>query len=347
MSKPLKIAIDDGSTNVKVSWIANKTLKSIISPNSFRKDWKSAALLRGKQIYNYEIGINKYTYDPTSEKSLSTTHIDYQYGDLNLLAVHHALLQTGLPPCDVAITVTLPITEYYQQDDCQRNEANIERKKQNLMRPITLNKGEVFNIVSVDVMPESLPAVLTRLMNSGVNPYTKTLVIDCGGTTLDMGLIVGEFDEISEVYGNRALGVSLVTDAARTALAAADSDSSYLVANELIKHRHDANFVHEVINDESQIPRILEKLERKIEELGHFVAEEAKKFARNPNRVYLVGGGAALIHPAIRASYPTLGDRVVLVDESQSALSREICLYISDEDEVFSETPVLLEVGNV
>ncbi|WP_310598465.1 plasmid segregation protein ParM domain-containing protein [Aeromonas aquatica] len=346
MSKPFKIAIDDGSTNVKVSWITNKTLKSVISPNSFRKDWKSAALLRGKQIYNYEIGINKYTYDPTSEKSLSTTHIDYQYGDLNLLAVHHALLQTGLPPCDVAITVTLPITEYYQQEDCQRNEANIERKKQNLMRAINLNKGEVFNIVSVDVMPESLPAVLTRLMNSGVNPYTKTLVIDCGGTTLDMGLIVGEFDEISEVYGNRALGVSLVTDAARTALAAADSDSSYLVANELIKHRHDLNFVHEVINDESQIPKILEKIERKVEELGHFVADEAKKFARNPNRIYLVGGGACLIYPAIQRTYPTLGERVILIEESQSALSREICLYISDEEEIYSETPVQLEVGN-
>ncbi|MHA1066723.1 plasmid segregation protein ParM domain-containing protein [Enterobacter ludwigii] len=347
MSKSFKVAIDDGSTNVKVSWIANKTLKSIISPNSFRKEWKSAALLRNRQVYNYELGITKYTYDPTSEKSLSTTHIDYQYGDLNLLAVHHALLQTGIPPCDVAITVTLPITEYYQQDDCQRNEANIERKKQNLMRPIILNKGKVFNIVSVDVMPESLPAVLTRLMNSGVNPFTKTLVIDCGGTTLDMGLIIGEFDEISEVYGNRALGVSLVTNAVRTALAAADSDSSYLVANELIKRRQDIQFVREVINDESQIPRILEKLERKIEELGHSVAEEAKKFARNPNRIYLVGGGAALIYPAIQACYPTLGQRVILIDGAQSALSREICLYISDEEEVFSETAVTEEVGHV
>ena len=45
----MKIAIDDGSTNVKVSWIDQGTLKTIISPNSCRKDWKSAALLKGRR----------------------------------------------------------------------------------------------------------------------------------------------------------------------------------------------------------------------------------------------------------------------------------------------------------
>ena len=53
MSEVMKMAIDDGSTNVKVSWIENKVLKNIISPNSFRKDWKSAALRKDKKIYNY------------------------------------------------------------------------------------------------------------------------------------------------------------------------------------------------------------------------------------------------------------------------------------------------------
>ena len=272
----MKMAIDDGSTNVKVSWIENKVLKTIISPNSFRKDWKSAALRKDKKIYNYEIGNTKYTYDATSDKSLATTHVEYQYDDLNLLSVHHALLQTCVTPCDVAITVTLPITEFYNPDDCQRNEEKIEKKRRNLMRAISLNKGELFNIVSVEVMPESLPAALSRLIGSGCNEFTKTLVIDCGGTTLDMGIIVGEFDDVSDVYGNNEIGVSMVTDAVRKALAAADSDSSYLVANEFIKRRHDMSFVRDVVNDESQIPKILEKMQNKIDELGSQVAHEAK-----------------------------------------------------------------------
>lgn len=340
---PLKLAIDDGSTNVKVSWIESGTLKTIISPNSFRRDWKSAALRKDKKIYNYTVGTTKYTYDATSDKALSTTHIEYQYDDQNLLAVHHALLQTGLPPQPVSIVVTLPITEYYNPDDCQKNEAKIEAKRSNLMREISLNKGELFTIVDVEVMPESLPAVLSTLIGSGCSEFTKSLVIDCGGTTLDMGVIVGEFDDVSAIYGNNEIGVSMVTDAARKALATADSDSSYLVANELIKRRHDVEFVRDVVNDESQIPVILNKIETKIQELGALVAHEAKKFAKNPNRVYLVGGGASLIFDALKKAYATLGDRVVLIEQAQTALSREICLYNATDEVTDSADPVTIE----
>lgn len=345
-TKPMKIAIDDGSTNVKVSWISNNKLNTIISPNSFRREWKSAALRKDKKIYNYTIGTTKYTYDATSDKALSTTHIEYQYDDQNLLAVHHALLQTGLPPQPVSIVVTLPITEYYNPDDCQKNEVKIAAKRKNLMREIALNKGELFTIEDVEVMPESLPAALSTLIRSGCSEFTKSLVIDCGGTTLDMGIIVGQFDDVSAIYGNNEIGVSIVTDVARKALAAADSDSSYLVANELIKRRDDVAFVQDVVNDEAQIPVILGKINTKIQELGAQVAYEAKKFAKNPNRVYLVGGGAPLIEDAIRKAYATLGDRVVLVPNSQSALSREICLYHADDEVSEIAEPELVEVGD-
>ncbi|MBY5921404.1 plasmid segregation protein ParM domain-containing protein [Ferrimonas balearica] len=327
----MKFAIDDGSTNVKISWIEGGQMRSIISPNSFRKDWKSAALLSDKKVFNYQIGTTKYTFDATSDRALATTHVAYQYDDLNLLSVHHALLQTGIAPCPVSIMVTLPITEYYNADDCQKNEVNIARKKANLMREISLNKGELFEIIDVEVLPESLPAVLTTLMDSGVNEFTKSLVIDCGGTTLDMGVIVGEFEDVSGVYGNAEIGVSMVTDAARKALAAADSDASYLVANELIKRRHDRAFVEQVINDLYRVDWVLSRIEEKISELGAAVAYEAKTFARNPNRIYLVGGGAHLVAPAIREAYPSLGDKITVVEEPQSALAREICCYHAAE----------------
>lgn len=340
----MKFAIDDGSTNVKISWIENGTLKTVVSPNSFRKDWKSAALLRGQKVFNYTIGTTKYTYDATSDKALSTTHIEYQYDDLNLLAVHHALLQSGLEPCEVDVVVTLPITQFYNPDDCQRNEDKIEAKRRNLMREISLNKGELFKIVGVEVMPESLPAALSHLLNSETSEFTRSLVVDCGGTTLDMGVIVGEFDDVSAIYGNDEIGVAMVTDAIRKALASADSDSSYLVANELIKRRHDMAFVRSVVNDETRIPDIVQRIETKIRELGDQVAYEAKKFAKNPNRVYLVGGGATLVEEAIREAYSTLGDRIITIDNPQSALSREICLYHSESGADALAEPLMLEV---
>lgn len=341
---PYKFAVDDGSTNVKISWIENGELRTVISPNSFRKNWKSAALRKDKKIYNYTINSTKYTYDMTSDKALETTHVDYQYDDLNLLSVHHALLQTGIKPGPVKLVVTLPITEYYDAEDCQKNEDKIARKRENLMRAIELNKGELFDIVDVEVMPESLPAVLSTLTMQSVSQFNRSLVIDIGGTTLDMGVIVGEFDDVSAIYGNNEIGVSMVTDVARKYLAAADSDSSYLVANELIKQRNNIEFAREVVNDETQIPLILNKVETKIEELGKQVAHEAKKFAKNPNRVYLVGGGASLIYPAIQNAYSTLGDRVVLVDEPQEALARELCLYHSDGESIaMPEQPAVAE----
>jgi plasmid segregation protein ParM len=55
------------------------------------------------------------------------------------------------------------------------------------------------------------------------------------------------------------------------------------------------------------------------------VAYEAKTFAKNPNRVYLVGGGAHLIEEAMRR-YATLDERVISIDNPQRALSRDLAL---------------------
>ncbi len=327
----LTVSVDDGSTNVKVSWFNGHSVKNVISPNSFRKGWKSAGLRSDKVIANYLIGETKYTYDVTSDKALETTHIDYQYSDLNLLSLHHALLQTGLEPQPIKVVVTLPITAYYNADDCQKNEVNIQRKKDNVMRDISLNKGDVFKIHSVEVMPESVPAVLTTLIDSNISEYSRTLVIDIGGTTVDSAVIVGQFDEISDIYGNNEIGVGLVTNTTRQALSNADSDASYLVANELIKHRDDIEFVKEIINDLSKVDEVLNKIENRISELAQNVAEEMKKFCKNPNRVYLVGGGATLVFEAVKAAYATLGDRVVILENAQTALATENMLYSLSE----------------
>ena len=86
------------------------------------------------------------------------------------------------------------------------------------MRPIRLNKGDVFTIEHVDVMPESLPAVFSRLVVDKVGQFEKSLVVDIGGTTLDVGVIVGQFDSVSAIHGNSGIGVSSVTKAAMSAL---------------------------------------------------------------------------------------------------------------------------------
>ena len=218
--------------------------------------------------------------------------------------MHHALLNSGLAPQPVSLTVTLPISEFYTKE-CQKNELNIQRKIENLMRPIRLNKGDVFTIEHVDVMPESLPAVFSRLVMDKVGQFEKSLVVDIGGTTLDVGVIVGQFDSVSAIHGNSGIGVSSVTKAAMSALRMASSDTSFLVADELIKRRNDPDFVRQVINDETKLIWSLIPL-RGYCQSGEQVVNELGDF-HHVNRVYVVGGGAPLIYDSIKRHGTILG----------------------------------------
>lgn len=321
----MNIYCDDGSTNVKLAWLKEGVLHTAISANSFRHGWK----VDFGAAFNYQIGDLRYTWDNVSSEVVPTTNVEYQYGDLNLLGVHHALLASGLAPQPVSLTVTLPLSEYYDQD-CQKNDANIQRKRQNLMRSLMLNKRELFTITDVVVMPESLPAAFSRLAELQPGPNETTLIIDLGGTTLDAGVIVGQFEDISAIHGHPGVGVSLVTKAAQAALRAAETETSPLVADSVIQNRNDRAFLERIINDSSKIDYVVEKIEGAIATLGAQVVSELVRF-RNSNRVFLVGGGAALIEPAVRQAWPLAPDRIELIHEPQLALAREIALYKNEE----------------
>jgi plasmid segregation protein ParM len=66
-----------------------------------------------------------------------TTETRYQYSDVNVVAIHHALMQSGIEPQPVDIVVTLPLGEYLDEND-QPDMANIERKKANVKRTVAV-----------------------------------------------------------------------------------------------------------------------------------------------------------------------------------------------------------------
>ncbi|CQJ65232.1 plasmid segregation protein ParM domain-containing protein [Yersinia enterocolitica] len=324
----MNIFCDDGSTNVKLAWFDNSALNTAISVNSFRKGWKVEGI-GSRATFNYELDGTKYTYDEVSSEAINTTHIEYQYSDANVLAVHHALLNSGLKPQSVSLTVTLPISEFYTSE-CQKNTLNIQRKTDNLLRPVTLNKGDSFTITHVDVMPESLPAVFAQLVSDNVGPFEKSLVIDLGGTTLDVGVIVGQFEDVSAIHGNSSIGVSMVTQATLSALKMASSDTSPMVADELIKRRAEPEFVRQVINDESRISLVMDTIDTAIIQLGKRVVDELSDF-RHVNRVYIVGGGATLITSAIQEAWSHLGNKVSMMASPQTALVKAIAAFKEGE----------------
>ncbi|MCZ9056459.1 plasmid segregation protein ParM, partial [Escherichia albertii] len=73
------------------------------------------------------------------------------------IAIHHALVKSGITPQEVDVVVTLPLSEYFETN-AQPDMANINRKKANVMRSVEYQNGEAFTIRNVRVMPESIPA---------------------------------------------------------------------------------------------------------------------------------------------------------------------------------------------
>lgn len=318
----MDIFCDDGSTAIKLAWFDDNGLKTKVSNNSFRRGWKIDGLGE-RGTFNYELDGQKFTYDEVSEQAIRTTHIEYQYTDINVLAIHHALLNSGLEPQDISLTVTLPISEYYTKD-CQRNELNIQRKIDNVKRKVNINKRKAFNVTDVSVMPESLPAVIKQLSADNVGDFEKSLVIDIGGTTTDAGVIVGNYREVSAIHGNSEQGVYQITQATLNGLKMAASDTSALVANEIIRRSHDSVFLKQVINDERKIPFVLETIESATNQLGHDVVDDLSGF-KNVNRIYILGGGGTLIESAIRKAWDHIdASKIKLLDSPQTALVESI-----------------------
>nr|WP_265345842.1 plasmid segregation protein ParM domain-containing protein [Klebsiella variicola] len=139
----------------------------------------------------------------------------------------------------------------------------------------------------------------------------------------DVGVIVGQFEDVSAVHGNPDIGVSMVTKATLTALKMASSDTSPMIADELIKNRENPDFVGQVVNEAAKQNLVLDTIDTAIHKLGELVVDDLLQY-RNVNRVYIVGGGAALIADAVRKAWNHLGEKVVLMDEPQTALVQRL-----------------------
>ena len=302
------VFIDDGSTNIKLQWQeSDGTIKQHISPNSFKREW--AVSFGDKKVFNYTLNGEQYSFDPISPDAVVTTNIAWQYSDVNVVAVHHALLTSGLPVSEVDIVCTLPLTEYYDRNN-QPNTENIERKKANFRKKITLNGGDTFTIKDVKVMPESIPAGYEVLQE--LDELDSLLIIDLGGTTLDISQVMGKLSGISKIYGDSSLGVSLVTSAVKDALSLARTKGSSYLADDIIIHRKDNNYLKQRINDENKIPIVTEAL-RKLEQRVLNTLNEFSGYTH----VMVIGGGAELICDAVKKHTQIRDERFFKTNNSQ------------------------------
>lgn len=307
----MKVFIDDGSTNIKLQWQDEGKVKRHISPNSFKREW--AVAFGDKKVFNYLLNGEHYSFDPISPDAVITTNIAWQYSDVNVVAVHHALLTSGLLIGDVDIVCTLPLTEYYDRNN-QPNQHNIARKKANLQRALNLNGSDTFKINDVKVMPESIPAGFEVLQT--LDELDSLLIIDLGGTTLDISQVMGKLSGISKIYGDSTLGVSLVTSAVRDALSVAKTKGSSYLADDIIIHRNDLDYVLKRVNDESKTSLVRNMMDEAIHKLQGRVLKAIDEFA-GYSHVMVIGGGAELISDVVQKHTGVREGRFFKTDSSQ------------------------------
>ncbi|HDX9057186.1 TPA: plasmid segregation protein ParM [Klebsiella michiganensis] len=310
----MKIFVDDGSTNVKVAYEVDGKRTNLISPNSFKRGW--SVQFGNQQIYNYSLNGENYTFDPISPDALTTTNVAYQYGDINVIAIHHALLMSGIEPQEVELVVTLPLAEYYDKDN-QIIEENIKKKTSNVMRPVSLKGAETFTVKSVTVLPESIPAGFEVVKK--LDPTQSLLIVDLGGTTLDISQVRGKMSGISKIHGDPKVGVSIMTDAVKDALSIAKTQGSSYLADDVIIHRNDSKYLKNRINDESHISTVENALRESEASLTKRVLQAIDDF-HGYTHVMVIGGGAAIVADAIQNHTTVQKDRFFIAEEPQFAL---------------------------
>lgn len=313
----LTVFCDDGSTSIKLAYFdENKNLQTIVKDNGFISGWSNSFT---GEAFNYTIDGEKYSYSPYNEDIIKTTNINYQYRPVNALGIQQALQSSGLTPQAIHLIVTLPISEYYTSDN-QVNDVNVQRKIDNVKRTLQLQGKDVFTYESVKVYPESIPAVAPYLTEETVTDRDMTLVVDLGGTTLDCGLVRGCFESVVKTSGVPSIGTGAIIKAVQQQLIASGTPSNYNDTDKLIRDMLAGKEWKQYINDPSQTASVETALHTAIKHTANQIIEHIEENYPQFHRLYLTGGGAELIYPALAQRWSTLNDRVKKLDEPQQAL---------------------------
>jgi len=308
------ICIDDGSTNIKMAWKEDGQIKTSVTPTSFKREW-TMSFGEDDKMANYEIDGEKYSFDERSADAIHTTERFYQYSTVNALAIHHALHQSGLAPQAVDVVVTLPLSEFLTSDN-KRNKANIEKKKQNVMRAVKLDEGEAFTIRSVSVVSESIPAGFNLL--SEMEDEHSLLIVDVGGTSTDNSHVQAKFSGITKTHCLPDVGGALITDSIRAQMAANQKLSTWQAQTVYLKHKN-KEFMAKYFPNETLRSAVLEAIKTSEKTLINRVAESVSRFS-GYSHVLCVGGPAPVVAPRVLEITGVPKDRFYVDENPQLSL---------------------------
>jgi len=290
-----KYATDDGSSAIKFA--ASMEAVSVYPSRVYKGASLNAQGLPSKS--SFKVGTVNYSVDPVEMNILPTQNADFQINEISRVLIHDTLRKNGVTgECEIIVTV--PCGRYFTDpESLSKNEAYINRKKDNLLNgPISYNDGEeVIRITNVHVLPEGLPALAYCLKELKLKKG-MTCLVDIGSTTCDVilfsGTSISSYAMLDSAQGGNGAGCGMfdLLYAFRDAVSLTDASlvnredkisTEFIKAKETESHPYHSTAMALIGAFEARLKAKIETV------IGH----ELEKF----DHVIFSGGGANAINP--------------------------------------------------
>lgn len=222
----LLVAIDDGYAQTKLYGDDGKggrlavKLRSSVRPG---RHGLTALSGKGSQAGSYETEEGEKFTASEDIESESTQFDTFHVSTLNRVLVNHALVAAGYGGREVRLVTGLPVGDYFI--DGVRNETRIAAKKANLMKGVTSSAvppKALARIASIDVAAQAVATFIDYVtaddLTEREDPRGKVAVVDIGGRTTDVAVIVNGESIENRMSGTANIGVLDVYAAVNRAL---------------------------------------------------------------------------------------------------------------------------------
>ncbi len=218
MTDSILVAIDDGYAQTKIFGISpsnpSERLRTVYR-TSLRPGRLRLASIGGEGVvdcYRTEEG-DEFTVseDVASE---NTQFDSFHVSTMNRVLAHHGLALAGYRGLDVDLVTGLPVADYFAIDG-GLNQEMIKAKTNNLLKGVEAvsSSGPLAVIKTADVGCQAVAALFDYALDDDLKPREgvdirgKVAIVDIGGRTTDIAVVVGGNQIDNASSGTRNLGV--------------------------------------------------------------------------------------------------------------------------------------------
>lgn len=297
--QPLLVAVDDGYAQIKLYGENPEGGKATTFKmrSSARAGREGLGTLSGTSVMgSYETPEGDIFTVSEAVEGESTRFDGFHVSTLNRVLVHHALLQAGYGGRSVRLVTGLPIADYFLDET--KDEEKIREKSENLKKEVSLltSSAALAKVVDVEVGSQAVAAWIDWVLDDNLqerkDPHGSVAVVDIGGRTTDIAVVVGGKSIDHARSGTENIGVLNV----------------YATLSKALRQRFQLRerFPLEVLDQaartgtiklwgkDQEITDLVRGATREVE--GMLAREIQRKigYAANLNAVLFVGGGAEM-----------------------------------------------------